>query len=349
MKILPLLKKINSFISSSKTLNEENTKLFCVLPLFSYLGYDCFSSDEVSYEYCACLRQDKNERCDFVILGNEGKPYIVVEIKSFKKDLSLYTGQLKSYFVAETSAQYAILTNGDDYWFYESYQKVSIKEQDPVRKIRLSTINLSDIAYLNKFTRNVLLPINPELLKDVGHTETKLLKEERNEITYDDSAEVFMKTLILDNILGKCTDDVFSEYIDFCRYNGNSTVSKQLFTRKLKEAFSLKVQSRYIKGIKNDILVNDTYLITQNEMKNSSTSLVQTTDNNSVGLFYKDNTSLQIRNCSTEEIYLLYKDYCKENNLDIIPKIDFSKKIKNYFNVKIKPKSLNGKVQRCFI
>ena len=158
-----------------------------------------------------------------------------------------------------------------------------------------------------------------------------------------------MKTIILDNILGKRTDDVFSKYLDFCRYSGYSSVSKQLFTRKIKEFFSLKVQSKYVKGIKNDILVNDTYLITQNEIKSSSTSLDHVSDDNSVALFYQDNTSLQIKNCSTEEIYLLYKDYCKENKLDIVPKIDFSKKIKKYFNVKIKTKSLNGKVQRCFI
>ena len=61
MNILPLLKRIKEFKNNNEQLNEENTKLFCILPLFKYLGYDIFSPTDVRYEYCACLREDKRK------------------------------------------------------------------------------------------------------------------------------------------------------------------------------------------------------------------------------------------------------------------------------------------------
>ena len=79
MIIFSIINKIKKLIKHTQVLNEENTKLFCVLPLFQYLGYDVFSPDEVAYEYGACLRQDKNERCDLVVFDNEKNVYMLVE------------------------------------------------------------------------------------------------------------------------------------------------------------------------------------------------------------------------------------------------------------------------------
>jgi predicted type IV restriction endonuclease len=287
MTIVPLINNIKKLIKYTHVLNEENTKLFCVLPLFQYLGYDVFSPDEVAYEYGACLRQDKSERCDLVVLDNKKSVYMLVEIKSLGKDLSYHTGQIKQYFVAESSAKYAILTNGDEYWFYEEAQKMSIKEAEPVRKIKISNLEKEDLRYLNAFTRNVILPvfdiqdIDNAVVENIN-TKQIVLKEfaEKNNLT--DAIQLYFDTISVDGLLGKDVNDVFYDYVSFCKNSDVVVGSKKNFIRRLKDYFSLRIQMKSKRGVLYNILVNEDYL-----------ELMEGEKLRKLGKMGKDNTIIQ--------------------------------------------------------
>lgn len=241
MTIIPLVNKLRDFVKESKNLNEENTKLFCVLPLFVYLGYDVFSAEEVAYEYGACLRHDRTERCDLAVLDNDKNVHMLVEIKSLGKDLSLYTGQIKQYFVAESSAKYAILTNGDEYWFYEDFQKTTIKEAEPVRKIKISEIKDADVLYLNAFIRSVLLPISIEI-KD--HEKKEVVVQSEKELQDKNSVCDFYQANPLLQVRNMSTGEVYEMYKTFCKEHKLDVLQKGEFSKKIKKYYGVFVVSK---------------------------------------------------------------------------------------------------------
>lgn len=71
--------------------------------------------------------------------------------------------------------------------------------------------------------------------------------------------------------------------------------------------------------------------------------------NNPIIGFFKENPDIVIENQTTTSIYVKYTEYCLVNNCQPMSKIEFSKQIKKRFNLDIKPKSIEGKVQRIFV
>ena len=163
--------------------------------------------------------------------------------------------------MAESSAKYAILTNGDEYWFYDETQKLSIKEAEPVRKIKISDLDKEDVRYLNTFTRNVLLPVffNNAVIQN-ANTKQIVLEEffEKNGVI--DAIQSYFDTISVDSLLGKDVNDVFYDYVNFCKNSNGALVSKKDFVRRLKEYFLLKVQTKSKNGVLYNILVNKDYL-----------------------------------------------------------------------------------------
>lgn len=140
----------------ARKLGEQETMIYIVLPILQSLGYDAFSPDDIGYEYRACLRTDKRERCDLVIFGESREPLIMVEIKSHEKKLDDSVGQIKAYFVSADTAKYAILTNGIEFWIYHRSQKEHIQSASPILKISLRNMRDEDLFFWGSIRKNEL-------------------------------------------------------------------------------------------------------------------------------------------------------------------------------------------------
>ncbi|WP_156473763.1 hypothetical protein [Acetobacter malorum] len=70
---------------ASRCINEEATKLFLVLPLVNFLGYDTMNPDEVCPEHNADFSDKYKNRVDFAILKNKD-PVIAIECKALVSD-----------------------------------------------------------------------------------------------------------------------------------------------------------------------------------------------------------------------------------------------------------------------
>ncbi|WP_395495306.1 type I restriction endonuclease [Acetobacter sp. KSO5] len=102
---------------ASKCINEEATKLFLVLPLVNFLGYDTMNPDEVCPEHNADFSDKYKNRVDFAILKNN-EPVIAIECKALGAPLKDDRGQLRSYFNAAPTVKMGVITDGMVYEFY---------------------------------------------------------------------------------------------------------------------------------------------------------------------------------------------------------------------------------------
>jgi len=99
--------------------NEAQTISYLVYPfLKDVLGYDYASPKEVVREFGADIAGKKGEKVDIALLGEDGTPIILIEVKACTDPLGDDPlVQLKRYF-PHTPARVCILTNGMIYKFY---------------------------------------------------------------------------------------------------------------------------------------------------------------------------------------------------------------------------------------
>ena len=147
-----------------KTLTEEATKHFLILPFISALGYDVFDISEVMPEYTADSGVKQKGRIDYAIFKN-GHPIILIECKSVSSSLSLKNeAQLLRYYHT-SKARFAILTNGVQYKFYTDSENENVMDSSPFYELNLSSPDLSELHILEKFQKN---KFNEMLLFDVA-------------------------------------------------------------------------------------------------------------------------------------------------------------------------------------
>lgn len=72
------------------------------------------------------------------------------------------------------------------------------------------------------------------------------------------------------------------------------------------------------------------------------------TNNPLIG-FFNENQQIVLENQTTTSIYMQYTEFCLTNNCQPMSKIEFSKQVKRRFDLDIKAKSIDGKVQKIFI
>lgn len=71
--------------------------------------------------------------------------------------------------------------------------------------------------------------------------------------------------------------------------------------------------------------------------------------NNPLIGFFKEYEDLVVENQTTTSVYMKYTEFCLTNNCQPMSKIEFSKQVKRRFDLEVKPKSVDGKVQRVFV
>ena len=178
----------NNVINEDTTLKEEATKTSLILPFFQHLGYAVFNSREFMPEATADVASKKGEKVDYAIALN-GQPVIIVEAKQLNTILSdKHIAQLFRYF-STSSVKIAILTNGDDYWFFTDTQKVNSMDTEPYLKLRMSALSDDDISQLYNYSKEKVLDLDIAeniQLSTFRYTCTEFIKQlKRNNVESD--------------------------------------------------------------------------------------------------------------------------------------------------------------------
>lgn len=133
---------------------EEATKLWLIMPLINALGYNPYSSDIVP-EYTLDVGVKKGEKVDYALQINN-QPVALIECKKFGLTLSeKHISQLYRYFTI-SDVHIAILTNGDDYWFFTDSQKENVMDLEPYYKIRISEANADELSKLEQYSKDMI-------------------------------------------------------------------------------------------------------------------------------------------------------------------------------------------------
>lgn len=150
--IIELQKKLQSKASQPET--EEATKQWFIMPLLVALGYDPYSSDIIP-EYTLDVGTKKGEKVDYALQINN-QPVAIVECKQLNVSLSdKHISQLYRYFTI-SDVHIAILTNGDDYWFFTDSQKENVMDLEPYYKIKLSTADTDELDKFEQYSKDLI-------------------------------------------------------------------------------------------------------------------------------------------------------------------------------------------------
>ncbi len=149
IKIKELAKRIESLRNSVQT--EEATKHSFVMPFISLLGYDVFNPNIVIPEFTADIGKKKGEKVDYAII-QDGKPLVLIEVKTHTENLDNHDKQLERYFTV-TESRFGILTNGIEYRFYSDLDKPNKMDAKPFLVINLLNLKERDIKELERFSK----------------------------------------------------------------------------------------------------------------------------------------------------------------------------------------------------
>ena len=136
--------------------NEETTKIALIHPFIRALGYDPSNAREVQAEFVAAWGEKKDQRVDFALFKDKDKdkhPIIFIEAKPVNEKLVSYDAQLKQYFNAYSDTKVAILTNGEEYWFFTDNQKPNVMDKTPFLIVNFSNLKESDFKNLTEFKK----------------------------------------------------------------------------------------------------------------------------------------------------------------------------------------------------
>src|SRR5262245_51607217 len=123
----------------SQCANEEQTKLYLVLPFLRLLGYDALDPTQVVAESSADFSDKYKNRIDFLLMAN-GAPAILLECKPCGWDLKDDRGQLKSYFNALSGGRVGALTNGIEYEFFIDSAEPNHMDDEPFLALSLKSL-----------------------------------------------------------------------------------------------------------------------------------------------------------------------------------------------------------------
>lgn len=121
---------------ASKCANEEQTKLYLVLPFLRLLGYDAGDPDQVVPEHHADFSEQYRNRVDFTLMV-DGEPAIAIECKSVGAEFKDERGQLRSYFNALSGGHVGSITNGIEYEFFIDSIEPNKMDEEPFLSLDL--------------------------------------------------------------------------------------------------------------------------------------------------------------------------------------------------------------------
>ena len=126
-------------LRTAKCANEEQTKLYLLIPFLNLLGYDARDPSQVIAKSSADFSDKYKNRVDFLLMAN-GAPAIALECKPCGWDLKGDRGQLKSYLNALSGGREGALTNGMDYEFFIDSAESNHMDDEPFLTLSLKSL-----------------------------------------------------------------------------------------------------------------------------------------------------------------------------------------------------------------
>lgn len=152
---MQLMELRNKLYDLDRNICEEKTKLYLVLPLIAYLGYDVFSHFDIIPEYKPRYYTG-NDRVDYAICDDE-IPKIFVEAKRLRTDLKEdHVSWLAKYFNSDPFIKLGILTNGERYLFFTDSVHENIMDTKPFFELNLKTYHPLDEYLMEYFSKGNL-------------------------------------------------------------------------------------------------------------------------------------------------------------------------------------------------
>jgi len=161
----------------SQCANEEQTKLYLVLPFLRLLGYDALDPNQVVAESSADFSDKYKNRVDFLLVAN-GTPAIALECKPCGADLATDRGQLKSYFNALSGGRVGALTNGLEYEFFIDSVEPNHMDDEPFLSLSLKSLTNGGMRSDEVVTLEWLTRTRFDAERIVDEARHRLLKEE---------------------------------------------------------------------------------------------------------------------------------------------------------------------------
>lgn len=166
----------------SKSIDEENTKTWFILPFFGYLGYDFHDPNSVEAQYSPDPEYKRTGKVDYAIFDQHGKPIIYVECKKLCEPLDSHRPQLKNYFNNSPSVKFALLTNGYEYRFYTDLERKNVMDKQPFLSFNLETNTDKYLEHLSVFMRKNFSTSDARSLVEKLSRRSKVVKYLENEI-----------------------------------------------------------------------------------------------------------------------------------------------------------------------
>lgn len=213
--------KINNYL-------EENTKQSIINPILNLLGYDTSNPEEVNYEVNAVVDGTiKNEKIDMAVyLNNSSKPTIILEAKAVNVKLDKkHRNQLYRYF-STLNPKVAILTNGEEWWFYTDLNNQNLMDEEPYLKLNL--YNDKDLDKYDSYSKKHIL--NMDIKSDI----VNLKAEESVNLFFDDILNLEFSDSFLEYIKKNYDLDAYNikdKQLRKCLANGVNNFSKKLFDK----------------------------------------------------------------------------------------------------------------------
>ncbi len=114
--------------------SEALTRYALIDPLLRELGWDTSDPSQVLVEY-----KVGKERADYALIGDDGKPHVIVEAKKLGEPLSDHITQLVNYCIQDGIA-HCVLTDGRHWELYETFRPVPLNDK------RVVTLDLEDAS-----------------------------------------------------------------------------------------------------------------------------------------------------------------------------------------------------------
>lgn len=126
--------------NAPRSQNEQATKMFLVMPMIGFLGYNALDPNEVFPEHECDFSEKYKNKVDYAIFRN-GEPVIAIECKQVNSPtLRDDRGQLRSYFNAAKTVKMGILTDGLIWEFYADSDAPNMMDENPFLRFDMKDV-----------------------------------------------------------------------------------------------------------------------------------------------------------------------------------------------------------------
>ena len=226
-QLIKIRNSLNEFEYMSPA--EEATKNWLIVPFIEALGYNT-RSPEVIPEYTCDVGTKQGERVDYAIVVN-GKVHIIMECKRLDTELcKTAISQLYRYFTT-SEAKIAILTNGNDYWFFTDVNKQNIMDTEPYLKLKISNSTVRELESLSVYAKENIDKL--DIKKDI------ILNN------YKKTCEKFLDDLFNKNIPSWLIENISSRTeVDSKEFEEYTQIFKRCLINKINTLSNVKIEDK---------------------------------------------------------------------------------------------------------